>query len=493
MMSNKKIIVYAPTASGKSVLAAFMTHNSVKKGYKTLILTHREEILNQNFHKMDMLGIDVQIINAKTREIREAQVYCAMSQTVTSRCKRLPEWTEWLSSIDFVIVDEVHRAEHDAIYKHFKESVWIVGLSASILRSGATRQLGMVFSKIVAPILAQELIELRYLTPSKNYAFQAPVLDTVVVSYTTGDYAQKQLQSVFTKPERYAGIISNYQRICPGTKAIVFTTGSEHCIELCKSFCDAGIKAKYLLSGKYPDTHNKYSGGRKDVLRGISTGEFDVLVSVDMMTTGLDIPSLETVILDFSTKSYTKYVQCVGRGARIYPNKTHFNVLDFGANISSYGIAEATPLLSLWHNVGGHGVPMTKECPATKKDSNGKSGCGRLIPISAQDCVFCGYHFATEKEIYEVELKEVIAQEQDDIITIPGYVAAMMLQGKSANYILVNICIKNPDNPKQAFMEAIKYIRIKNGQRMSPKYWYFFKKNVLRNKLQKKPLEREAI
>ena len=50
----------------------------------------------------------------------------------------------------------------------------------------------------------------------------------------------------------------------------------------------------------------------------------------------------------------------------------------------------------------------------------------------------------------------------------------------------MNICIRNADNAKKAFMEAIEIMRTKHGKAISPKYWYFFKKNILKNKLVKK-------
>jgi len=49
----------------------------------------------------------------------------------------------------------------------------------------------------------------------------------------------------------------------------------------------------------------------------------------------------------------------------------------------------------------------------------------------------------------------------------------------------MNVCIKNSQNPKKAFMEAIEIMRTKHGKSISPQYWYFFKKNILKNKLKK--------
>lgn len=485
MRKNKAVIVYSPQGSGKSVIAAFMAHNAARKKNKVLVLTHRQEILKQNFDKMRTLGIDVQIINALTRTIKHAAVYCAMSPTLVSRCKSKPEWAEWMQTVDFVIIDEAHRSDADTLHQYLRKDIWKIGLSASILRSGSMNQLGWIYQDIVNVVDTKELISLNFLTPSKNYAFQAPKIDDVQVNRGTGDYIQKQLEQRFRKPERYAGIIDNYNRICPGRKTLVFTTGTDHCIDLCIEFNKAGISARYLVSEARPETDNEYSGERVQLLRDFERGVFDVLVNISILDVGYDCPPLEAVILDFSTKSYAKYTQAVGRGGRVYKGKECFFVLDFGANISSFGIYEDKPLMSLWHNPGGTGVPMTKVCPEDKPDPSGKMGCNRLVPISAQDCPFCGWHFSTETEIYHVELQEVIEREKEDMMSIPGYVAAMILKGKTANQILMAVCIKNPEAPKKAFLEAIKHIRTKEGKPMSEKYWYFFKTQVLRDRIKK--------
>ena len=53
------------------------------------------------------------------------------------------------------------------------------------------------------------------------------------------------------------------------------------------------------------------------------------------------------------------------------------------------------------------------------------------------------------------------------------------LDGWSNNRILVAICIKNAENQKESFMRAIEVLRTKHGANMSPKYYFFFKKEIL--------------
>lgn len=476
---SRSIGVYAPCGSGKSILCAFMASGSAEKGNKVLILTHRAEIFKQNFSKMELIGLKVGGLNAHTVKVPDTQIVCAMAQTIRARAgndKYAQMYKDFLASFDFVIIDEAHRSEYDALFQYFKKDVWSVGLTATWLRSGNQAQLGDFYSSIVAPIMPSELIQLGNILPSENYIFDAPKLDDIAVDYSSGDYNQKQLRERFAKSERYSGIIENYMRICPNKKAIVFTTGAEHCISLTKEFCSAGIKAKYLLSESKTETDRLYSGERTAVIDELRRGDINVLLSVEMLSTGLDVPELEAVILDFSTKSYTKYQQCVARADRPYLGQTFFYVLDFGNNVRTYGKFEADPVISLWHKTGGGGVAPTKFCPEDREDHNGKLGCGRIIPVSTMICPYCGYTWLTDNQVYEVELQKMVDGVSYENETVQQYCARKRLEGWSNNRILCSVVFKNKDNQKKAFLEAIKVLRGKNGEMISEKYWYMFKK-----------------
>jgi hypothetical protein len=461
-----------------------MAENAAEKGYKTLILSHRAKILRQNFSKMEMLGLKVQQITAATQYIHPSQIYIGMAQTIDSRCKTKKEWIEWMSSIDFVIADECHRAEIGKIFKYLRDNCWIIGLTATPIRYGTQAQLGDEYSNISAVVTPKELIDLGHIVGAEYYKFQAPLLDSCTIDRDSGDYNQKQLHGVFAKPERYAGIVDNYQRICCGEKTLCFTTGAKHCIDLCKEFCAAGIGAKYYISSKDKETYAEYSGTQESLVKQLEDGKIDVLLSITSLDVGTDIPSLQTVILDFSTKSYTRYLQAAARGNRPYQGKTSYKILDFGGNHTEFGNIEGDVPMALFHKIGGNGVMPTKICPPDKIDCNGRHGCNRLVPTTTIDCPFrgCGFHFETKKEVYEVELTKVVEAEMGDYDSLEGYVAKMKLLHEDNNYILINVCIKNASNPKKAFMDAIKLMQKKDGTYISPKYWHNFSKYLLLDK-----------
>lgn len=469
LAKHKHIIVQSPTGSGKGVLIGSMASMATRKGNRVLILAHGEEILTQDAGHARKWGVKAAEVFAKTRKRPDAECCCIMAQTLRQRIKK-EDWANWFDSFKLIILDECHRAEFDFIFEQQGiDCTFVVGLSASPARYGQMRQLGMDYGAVVVGPQVKDLINLGYLCRCRLFSLDAPSMEDVEWSSGRGDYNLGQMAAKFKSRARYVGAVDNYERLCRGQKCLVFCCSSEQTINLTREFCERGIEAKYCLSGDF-DEDEEYSGERKDVVDAFARGEFPVLVNYGLFTTGIDIPDIKVVMLMFSTTSLVKYMQCLGRASRIAPGKDNeFLCLDFGRNYERLGRYEDDREWSVWHNTGsGGGVPPTKECPQ----------CHKLVPVSWTDCKFCGYHFPTEHEIYQAELQEIVNKEQEEE-TLEQMVARKKLAGWKNDWILRDVCQKNPDNMKEAFMKAIEVLRTAHGEKITPKYWHFFKEHKL--------------
>jgi hypothetical protein len=70
-------------------------------------------------------------------------------------------------------------------------------------------------------------------------------------------------------------------------------------------------------------------------------------------------------------------------------------------------------------------------------------------------------------------------------MTIKQWCACKKLEGWGNQRILIAIMVKNKDNMKKAFTEAIGVLRTENGEYISPQYYYFLKKHVIDKKNKK--------
>lgn len=466
----RRVICQLPTGGGKGVMLGAISSMCLGKGKSVLILAHSEEIIKQDAGHCRKWGANVAVVLSKTRKTPTDPCVCMMAQTARQRVKK-EDWLEWLRGFTMLILDECHRAEFSFVFDLLPEKTFVVGLSASPARYGQQRQLGLDYGAVVVGPSVKELIDDGYLCRCRLFSLDAPSMDGVEWSGARGDYNLGQMAAQFQSRARYVGAVDNYERICPGQKCLVFCCSSEQTIELTKEFCSRGIDAKYCLSGDF-DEDEELSGERKEVVEGFARGDFQVLVNFGLFTTGLDIPDIKVVMLMFSTTSLVKYLQCLGRASRPADGKNgEFICLDFGLNYERLGRYEDDRVWSVWHSTGaGGGVAPVKECQQ----------CHKLIAVQYSQCPFCGYVFPTKHDIYKAELNEIVAKKKDDEEeTLEQYVARRKLEGWSNNRILVSVCIKNPDNKKEAFMRAIEVLRTKHGESISPKYWYFFSRNIL--------------
>ena len=104
------------------------------------------------------------------------------------------------------------------------------------------------------------------------------------------------------------------QRIEAGERVLVTTLTKRTAEDLTDYLRDVGLKVRYLHSDI--DTIE-----RVEILRGLRAGDFDILVGINLLREGLDLPEVSLVcILDADKEGYlrsqTSLIQTAGRGAR---------------------------------------------------------------------------------------------------------------------------------------------------------------------------------
>ena len=486
---NKHVLMQMSTGAGKTFCFSYICQASVKNGSNMLIITHRDELLSQTSGALVQFGLTPHLITQKVRDppkyTKDGNVSVAMTGTLKNRFKK-HEWKKWLENINLIVLDEVHLQDFNWIFDYEStKNKFVLGVTATPKRIGNQRQLSDDYDDMVLGPDTQELINMGYLVPDRY--FSSPV-DLSGVHKKAGEYDTEEMYSRYNKTELYSGVIDNWKRICPNTITIVFCCNIQHSINTCKAFNEAGIKAKFLVSDvanpilevnaskadlskynikkeeyeNYISNFTEYSGNRKEIVAQWKRGEFTVLVNAGIATTGFDFPQIQTVILNRATTSDNLLLQMVGRGARIYPDKEFFYLLDFGENCSRLGYYRQQREYSLNHEVGksGQGVPASKECPK----------CHALVFASSHICKYCGYVFPKSREERIVELKEIKYSEAvKELKTINDYELYQKSKGYNKHWLFRQIYIKfgkdglveygkaHNMSPKWAYMEMAKY------------------------------------
>ena len=382
--SHVRQILCLPTGAGKTVVFSFIVSATAKKGKRCLVLTDRLELFSQTFSAINNHHLPVCKIDANNKFITytEANVFLAMVETFKRRIKNFEN-----IKFDLIICDEIHKSVFFKIFDAYPKTP-VIGCSATPLN----KNLFKYYTNIISPIDIPELIELKFLSKCKAFQMQDNFDDLKTDS--SGEFTDKSLFKHFNKSSLYEGVVEKYIEKCNGKKAICFNVNIEHSEQMTKMFNGAGIKS-------FSITSNTPKEERDFILKEFKNGSFPVLNNASILTTGVDIPSIDVVIMNRATKSLTLFLQCAGRGSRIFPGKDYFLLLDFGMNHDRFGLWSQPREWSLdppKKRKNAIGIAPIKSCKS----------CGALLPAQVTKCEYCGFIFpVNKKELKKGELVEV--------------------------------------------------------------------------------------
>jgi superfamily II DNA or RNA helicase len=462
---KKRVIFCSPTGSGKTVTFANIARESVLNGFRVMIVVDRKELLEQARNKLIDYGLNPSIITAGRTGKKGAVSYIATVQTLVRR---------HFPPVDLLIIDEAHKQIFDKVLEREEyKDAFVIGATATPYRTGRMTQLSKNYDALVETVSINDLILEGYLVPAITYGAK---VDVSKVKIKRGDYDNEELYKAFNKAALYAGVVDKYRKFANHTKAICFCINVEHSKKVAQSFNSAGISAVHL-DGTTPKKE------RAGILKAFADGMFKILCNVEVLTTGFDEWTIETVIVNLATKSLPKWLQMSGRGSRITPSefkgvrgklqKEHFNLIDMGGNVFSLGFWEQDREYSLIHKTKDSvDAAPVKECPEDRADENQKEGCGALVPAPAPVCKYCGFIFPKKKnepkdvefiqlENYEYLPAELVGKKWGSM-SIEELEKVRTIKGYGLGWIVRQILI-NKD------LELIDYAKFRKFK--SPTYW----------------------
>jgi superfamily II DNA or RNA helicase len=339
-----------PTGGGKTVILATIATQAAARGRHVLILVHRRELIHQTSSKLAWVGLDHGIIAAGIPPSDHA-VQIASVQTLARRLSRL----NWQPTL--IIIDEAHHAtagQWARILDHWPDA-YRLGVTATPCRLDGCGLRGTFDTMVLGPSVA-DLIFTGYLSPARIYA-PPVVADLQGIRSRGGDYANDQAAAAMDRPTVTGDAISHYQRLAAGQQAIAFCCNVNHAVSVCDAFKTAGIGAELLL-GNTPD--------REQVVADFAAHRIRVLVTVDVVSEGFDVPAASCAILLRPTQSLGLYLQQVGRVLRPAPGKEHAVILDHVGNVTRHGFPDDPRDWSLddrMRRSKGTPAPSVRTCP----------------------------------------------------------------------------------------------------------------------------------
>ncbi len=362
--THRRVLMTAPTGSGKSTILAEIIRSSLALGHRVLAIAHRKELIHQLADRVMLNhGIPSGIIMAGEPTIPLLPCQVASIQTLVRR--QLPP-------ADLLLIDESHHAKaatYERILAAYPEAR-VLGCSATPWRLDG-KGLGDIFEENVVAATPKGLVELGFLVPATGMAYLAPDLSQVKV--TAGDYNQQGLSLAYEKSQVLGDIVEKWMAHCQGKRTIVFASSIENSEKIIAGFRAKGVAAEHL---------DFRSTNRDDVVKRVRSGETTVVSNVGILGEGVDFPELEVCVLARPTQSLAFYIQMVGRVLRPAPGKEKARIHDHAGCIHRHNFwdMERDYSLTTSKKKQPKGASL-KDCPV----------CGCVNLSSALSCSECGY------------------------------------------------------------------------------------------------------
>ncbi len=252
--------------------------------------------------------------------------------TVQTLHRRLDKFDP--NEFDLLIADEAAEAkgkQYEDVIKYFN-TAYTVGLTGTPFRLDGKKLTDDLFDKIVYEKNIKWGIENDFLCDVE--AVRAYIgYDLTNVKTSGGDYNISDLNEAVIGTED--AIAEAYDKYGKGKPTLIFATGVDHAFAIASK-----IDGAEVIVGETPQDE------RDRIFKGFENQEIPVIVSVQVMTQGVDLPISEVGIFAKPTKSVGRYQQQVGRILRTHPNKKKALIVDC-VGVNSLGLCTAPSLIGI--------------------------------------------------------------------------------------------------------------------------------------------------
>lgn len=393
----RRILLIAIMGSGKTVIASWIMRDAASRGKRVVFLVSLNVLIDQTLETLQSLGVEATALQGDRPFDGSAPVIVASLQTVRSRLRRGQSIEDLLGDVDLFFGDEAHLISFDKTYiaieeQYLRSGAVFIGMTATPWRLSKKEWLGQRFDHVVKGPQPPEIIRMGKALPCRSFTLKG-ALNLDELHTRAGEYIDSEIASQAMEDEALNHVVEQWFKVAFGRPSLMIGATVAQAMATCDRFNSRGVRAEIIVGSTKLDE-------RRAIFTRVEAGETQIICSVGCLTAGFNLPCISCIIYVRATKSKALFHQTAGRGARTYPGKTDYLLLDFGKNLKAHGnpmglqdydISEPKPRKTQ--------EPMTKTCPE----------CSAEINVFAQICPECGNEFSdgSEKPDEELELKDL--------------------------------------------------------------------------------------
>ncbi len=333
-------ILQLATGAGKTMIGA---HLIAARGLNSLFFVHTKDLLYQTIESFKkILGVPIGQVGdgiVRVEKITVATIQTA-ARALDVKIKKepgdeVPIWSDdaserltlsdWelvqraLRDCSVVVFDECHHLPADSFYEiamKLQDAFYRYGLSATPWRSDRS---DLMIEAALGPKLcvvsSTELINRGYLVPPKITMYEVyPSAKKLVRNYTR--VYQSEIVENLERNKLIAEVAEHSAQ--RGKSVLILVNQVKH-----------GRNLEGMIDGAVFIHGRDSSEVRNEAIEQLRQKKNQILIATTLADEGLDLPSLDVLILAGAGKSETRALQRVGRVLRPYPNKKTATIVDF--------------------------------------------------------------------------------------------------------------------------------------------------------------------
>ena len=318
------------TGLGKTTIMASVVQDLFATGRLTnnrvLVLAHMRDLVSQlhtSFWTQISSNIPTQQLSEGEEPVSWEGITFATFQSARQRLNKMPKF-------DLVLVDEAHHVGAESFLMVLDE------LQPNML-GGATatpwRNDGFVIDEVLGnPVVRvgiEEGLAKGFLSEVDYRVFADNIDWEYVQQISKNNYSLRELNKkliIPTRDERAADLIVSVFSEERRNQGIVFSPSIEHARHLSLTLRQASMSCELITSEMSKQE-------RALTLARFKKGEFKLALTIDIFNEGVDVPDVDLIIFMRATHSRRIFIQQLGRGLRISPNKDKVVVLDFVSDL----------------------------------------------------------------------------------------------------------------------------------------------------------------
>ncbi|GEB77385.1 DUF3427 domain-containing protein [Sporolactobacillus inulinus] len=322
-----RALVISATGTGKTYMAAFDVQNVKPK--TMLFIVHREEILRkakETFERLLGRGNKMGMFTGTIKDHKGKPYLFTTIQTIKDHYQEFAA-----DYFEYIIIDEAHHGTsptYTRVLDYF-EPKFLLGMTATPERCDRGDIFGLFDHNIAIEVRLNEALEEDLVLPFHYFGISD--VDGVDLSDVSIDDVAEVAKRLKVN-ERVDFIIDKmnfYGYDGDSCKCLGYCVTKDHAQYMAEQFNQRGVVSTYL-TGDDPQWK------RQEMIHKLENDHdsLQVIFTVDIFNEGVDIPSVNLVLMLRPTNSPIIFMQQLGRGLRKYQGQSFLTVLDFIGNHS---------------------------------------------------------------------------------------------------------------------------------------------------------------